>query len=311
MFKKVVHIGKRLMVDAYNACFNPAYGQILMLHRIGREEQVRQRCLGELMVSVEWLQHFVDEKRKHFDFVSLDEVTERILHQSKRVRPFICFTLDDGFRDNLTAGLPFFEKNDIPFAVFVTSDFVNRHPAFNYPFLLEHIVRDNETMCVDGQSYECRTEEQKNQTFGKLKSLVLSQSYEGFEDRIETLFSPYIMPSYREDLTMTWDEVGEMANSPLCTVGSHAMTHCRLSNLTDEELKYELGESKRQIEDHLGKPCEYISYPFGWITDVNENVCRVAKEVGYKMGLVSHGGGIKKNDRDLFSVKRIMLTEYE
>ena len=128
---------------------------------------------------------------------------------------------------------------------------------------------------------------------------------------IGNMFVNYIKPSYFEDLTMTWDEVGEMAKSPLCTIGSHTMTHCRLSNLTDEELRYELGESKRQIEDHVGKPCEYVSYPFGWTTDVNESVCRIAKEVGYKMGLVAHGGGIRKNDRDLFHVKRIMLTENE
>lgn len=311
MFKKVRRISGQLAVDAYNVCFNRSYGQLIMLHRIGPSESERLSCISELRVGVERVQRFVDNKHKSFDFISLDETYERILDPSKRKRPFVCFTIDDGFRDNLEYGLPFFELNQIPFAVFVSADFINRHPAFNYPFILERIVRDNEKLHVEGCDYECQTAEQKNQTFGKLKALVLSQPYKDFEHRVVDMFVNYIKPSYFEDLTMTWDEVGEMAKSPLCTIGSHTMTHCRLSNLTDEELRYELGESKRQIEDHVGKPCEYVSYPFGWTTDVNESVCRIAKEVGYKMGLVSHGGRMRKNDRDLLHVKRIMLTENE
>ena len=311
MLKKVRRIGGQLAADAYNVCFNRAYGQLIMLHRIGPVESERLSCISELKVSVERMQRFVDNQHKSFDFISLDETYERILDPSKHKRPFICFTIDDGFRDNLEYGLPFFEQNRIPFAVFVTADFINRHPSFNYPFILERIVRDNVLLHVEGRDYECRTVEQKNQTFGKLKALVLNQSYKDFENRVVNMFVKYLQPTYFEDLTMTWDEVGEMAKSSLCTIGSHTMTHCRLSNLTDEELKYELGESKRQIEDHVGKPCEYVSYPFGWTTDLNESVCRIAKTVGYKMGLVSHGGRIRKNDGDLFRVKRIMLMENE
>ena len=311
MFRKVRRIGGLLVLDTYNACFNRSYGRLVMLHRLGPRESERLSCLGELGVSVERLQDFVDNNSKSCDFISLGEAYERMLDPSKRRRPFVCFTFDDGFRDNLEYGLPFFELNQIPFAVFVTADFINRHPAFNYPFILEHIVRDNDTLNVDGRNFECRTVEQKNQTFSKLKSLVLGQPYKGFENKVEEMFANYLKPSYREDLTLTWDEVGKLADSPLCTIGSHTMTHCRLSNLTAKELRYELGESKRQIEEHVGKPCEFVSYPFGWTTDVNESVRKIAKEVGYKMGLVSHGGGIRKNDRDLFAVKRIMLTEDE
>jgi peptidoglycan/xylan/chitin deacetylase (PgdA/CDA1 family) len=309
MLNKVIRIGKQLAEDAYSVCFNRAYGRLIMLHRIGPVESERLSCVGELRVSVDRLQRFVDNNRKSCDFISLDEVYERFLDPSKRKRPFVCFTFDDGFRDNLEYGLPFFERNQIPFAVFITTEFINRHPAFNYPFILELIIRNNDMLHVEGRNYECLSVGQKNKTFGELKNVVLDQPYKGFENRFEDMFAEYLNPFYREDLTMTWDEVGALADSPLCTIGSHTVSHCRLSNLTDEELRCELGESRRQIEDHVGKPCEYVSYPFGWTTDVNESVRRITKEVGYKMGLVSHGGEIRKNDKDLFNVKRIMLIE--
>ena len=297
-----------MAVNAYNACFNRACGQVLMLHRIGPKEPDRLPCLDELRVDVDRLQRFVDAKRADYSFVTLDEVYERICHPTQQVRPFICFTLDDGYRDNLTEGLPFFEQNEIPFAVFLTTGFIHRHPAFNYPFLMERIVHDHDELSVDGQKYICQTVEQKNAVFVQLKNKVLDLPYEGFEPAFEALFANYASDVMREDLTMDWDEVQQLAASPLCTIGSHTVTHCRLSNVPMDKLAYELGESKRQIEERLGKSCDYVSYPYGWTTDVNAEVFDAARQAGYKMGLVSHGGSIRKNDADLYGVKRIMFS---
>ena len=54
-----------------------------------------------------------------------------------------------------------------------------------------------------------------------------------------------------------------------------------------------------------------MSYPFGWTTDVNESVFEIAKAVGYEIGFVSHGGGIRRNDNGFYCVKRIMLSNNE
>lgn len=289
MFRKARRIGKEWAVKAYDACFNPAYGKVLMLHRIGPREPGRLPCMAELSVPVERLQRFVDEHRAKYDFISLEEVKDRMLDKSLRKRPFLCFTLDDGYRDNLTYGLPFFERNNIPFAIFLTVDFIDRHPAFNFPFALERVVANQED-------------------FFQWKERILQWNYDGFEQKFKETFGSDLTEACYEDLTMRWEEVGKLAQSSLCTIGSHSMKHFRLSNLTKDELKYELGESKQRIETQIGKPVKYVSYPFGWTTDVNETVFEVAKEVGYEMGFVSHGGGIRKNDHDLFGVKREMLV---
>lgn len=310
MFRKVKRIGKQVWTEAYNFCFNRPYGVVLMLHRIGSSEPSRLPCLSELNVSVDRLQRFVDAKRSKYDFVSLDEVKARMSDKSLRKHPFLCFTFDDGFRDNLTYGLPFFEKNEIPFSVFLTVSFINRHPAFNYPFVMERIIADNETLEIEGRHYDCRTAAQKNTVFSELKGVVLQWNYDGFEERFNKVFESYLLnkkDEYFEDLTMNWDEVAKLAKSPLCTIGSHTMTHCRLSNLSRTELECELGESKRQIEEHIGKEVKYVSYPFGWTTDVNEMVLEVVKGVGYEMGFVSHGGEVRRKDNDLYIVKREML----
>lgn len=164
---------------------------------------------------------------------------------------------------------------------------------------------------IGGGQIRTETLQKKLAAFNTLKEEVLSLPYENFETEFMDMFAEYVKPEYSEDLMMTWDEVRQLATSPLCTIGSHTMTHCRLSNVPKDKLPYELEESKRQIEREIGKEVRYISYPYGWISDVNEDVIAATKAAGYEMGLISWGGPIRKKDHDLFVVKRQMLMENE
>ena len=301
----------RQFIEVYNKYISVPMGTVLMLHRIGEIEHNRLECIEELKVTPEHLQRLVDEYRPTHDFVSLDHVADCMEGRVKPLRPFICITLDDGFRDNLSVGLPFFEKNQIPFAVFLTAEFMNRRPAFNYPFILERMVWNNAVMTIAGCTYDCSTRAKKNVVFKSLKGMVQSLPYVDFETRYRELFKDYLKPAYEEDLMMSWDEVRELANSPLCTIGSHAMTHCRLANVPKEHLVYELGESKLQIEKQIGTEIRYVSYPFGWTTDVSEQVFEATRTAGYRMGLISWGGPVRRKDRDMYQVKRQMLFENE
>lgn len=276
MFKKIRRIGLQWIDDLCTAYIRRTQGFVVMLHRIGPEEPDRLPCLAELNVMEERLQQFIDEHKTRYDFVSLDEAQERQANPSNYKRPYIAFTFDDGYRDNLTYGLPFFERNNIPFAVFVTTDFINRHPAFNYPFILERIKTNNDALLIDNKTYECKTIEQKNAVFGILKENVLSIPYATFEDSFRQMFASYLKPEYLEDLTMTWNEVRQLAASPFCTIGSHTVTHWRLSKLSKDEVEYELNESKRQIEVQIVKEVKYLSFPFGWVTDMNELVEQIS-----------------------------------
>src|SRR6185369_11347782 len=55
--------------------------------------------------------------------ITLDEVPARLAAPTGR--KFICFTFDDGYRDNLVHALPIFRDFNIPLAVNVTNGFVD------------------------------------------------------------------------------------------------------------------------------------------------------------------------------------------
>lgn len=309
MLKKVRRLSCEWAVSLFNACCNHARGTILMLHRIGSVDPDRLGCIEELKVSTDYLQRFVDANRSKYDYISLDEAVRRIKNPCTHKRPFMCFTLDDGFRDNLTLGLPFFEKNGIPFAVFLTVDFIRNRPCFNWPFALERMLAANDCLVVSGQTYSCTSRAQKELVFGSLKTFVLSLPYINFENTFRIVFADYLTDDCFEDVMLSWEQVRRLAASPLCTVGSHAMSHSRLSNVPLEALTYELRTSKALIEKEIGREVRYLSYPFGWKTDVSEQVFAAAKEAGYAAAFISWGGAVRKHDDNLFCIKRQMLLE--
>jgi peptidoglycan/xylan/chitin deacetylase (PgdA/CDA1 family) len=62
-------------------------------------------------------------------------------------------------------------------------------------------------------------------------------------------------------------------------VGSHTCTHPHLTRLGDDELAWELAESRRRCGEVLGRPCVTLAYPYG---DWDERVRRAADRAGYE-----------------------------
>jgi peptidoglycan/xylan/chitin deacetylase (PgdA/CDA1 family) len=79
--------------------------------------------------------------------------------------------------------------------------------------------------------------------------------------------------------TVTWEQLKTMAAEPLVTIASHSVTHPPdLRTFSDEALIYELVESKRRLEEQLGIPIRYFSYPTGYY---DERVAQAVAKAGY------------------------------
>jgi peptidoglycan/xylan/chitin deacetylase (PgdA/CDA1 family) len=77
--------------------------------------------------------------------------------------------------------------------------------------------------------------------------------------------------------TMDWDALLEHAQRGV-VIGSHSVSHPHLTRLSADELRRELNESKEEIEDRLGRPCEDLAYPYG---EHDERVRAAARAAGY------------------------------
>jgi peptidoglycan/xylan/chitin deacetylase (PgdA/CDA1 family) len=78
-------------------------------------------------------------------------------------------------------------------------------------------------------------------------------------------------------------------------IGSHGMTHADLTMLPNADLRGELADSKKVLEDIIGMPVTSLSFPFGgW----NRRVWQTAREIGYSRATIYRG--LHDGSRDLF-----------
>lgn len=110
---------------------HPVLGCILMLHRV--VEQRREGENRELEITPEFLKQTIDDyRRQGYRFVSIDEACE-IIGRGRTDQPFVCLTFDDGYQDNYDIAYPILKQEEVPFAIYVTTKFIdNRHPMWWY-----------------------------------------------------------------------------------------------------------------------------------------------------------------------------------
>lgn len=108
---------------------------------------------------------------------------------------------------------------------------------------------------------------------------------------------------------LTWSQVSELSDNGI-SFGSHTVTHPQLSSLNNKVVEYEIRESKKTIEDNLGKKIDTFSYPFKF-PDENKafikNLRAILKKHGYQQG-VSTRIGTTSIDDDRYFMKRIPIN---
>ena len=74
---------------------------------------------------------------------------------------------------------------------------------------------------------------------------------------------------------MDWDEIKELHNEGH-DIGSHSMTHIRLTDISRESIEYEVGESKKCLDDYGITPTSF-EYPFSTGSEDKNIVDIIAK----------------------------------
>ena len=83
---------------------------------------------------------------------------------------------------------------------------------------------------------------------------------------------------YSSLIPMNWDEVKQLSNIDGCTIGSHCIDHiCCHEKQNNDIIVSQFKESKKIIEEKIGKSCNFIAFLNGDYTDF-------AKKSALKLG---------------------------
>jgi peptidoglycan/xylan/chitin deacetylase (PgdA/CDA1 family) len=104
-------------------------------------------------------------------------------------------------------------------------------------------------------------------------------------------------------LFLTWAQLTEMSAVGM-DIQAHTQTHPHLRTLAPEAAYKEIAESKKILEQRLGKPVTAFDYPFG---EYNTAVIDMLKRAGFDSA-VSLAAGYKQRANELFTLHRIRVS---
>lgn len=109
-----------------------------------------------------------------------------------------------------------------------------------------------------------------------------------------------------KDHYITWDQAREMAANGI-SIQSHTVDHRSMTDLTDDQLRAELTDSKKKIEEEMGTPVEFIAYPTG---AYNLHIAQLVKDAGYKAAFTIKYGNVDKAS-NIYALERVPIFHTE
>ncbi|MCR4326212.1 MAG: polysaccharide deacetylase family protein [Candidatus Roizmanbacteria bacterium] len=100
---------------------------------------------------------------------------------------------------------------------------------------------------------------------------------------------------------LTTKQLRELGESSLVEIGAHTLNHAYLKGLDTKTAAYQIMQSKRELEELLGKPVETFAYPYG---EFDPETMRIVKEASYSAA-VSVVPGMEQSIANQYYLYRI------
>jgi len=288
-------------------------GQILMLHRVLPESgKFRIHNHKSLEITPEHLENIIRFfKKRDYEFISLDDLMARKNSLSKPIRKFVVFTFDDGYVDNYLYAYPIFKKHNIPLTLYVTTSLPDTKAKLWW-YLLEDMVvnRSRIDILVEGvnMTFGTETVKEKEAVFNQIRNrfaladenkliLLLKSLFRGSDEEISAM---------TRELSLTWQQIDELSQDPLVTIGAHTVNHLPLNSLTEERSTFEILESKRIIESKINKEVKHFCYPLG---SYGRKEIKILEKSSYASATTIKMANIfEENLNHPFALPRIMIN---
>lgn len=209
-------------------------------------------------------------------------------------------TFDDGLENNFTVVYPVLKRLSLPATFFVCPGLIDKRAwSWNYEArarLYEMKLVHRRAIARELGAPVARVEK----IIEWMKAAPLC-SRRAAEARIRAATPNFTAtPKQREQFDpMTWEQLASV-DPRLISIGSHTLSHPILSIMTDAEIDFEARESRRMLEERLGRSVEFFCYPNG---AYNDRVVRVVRK--YYRGAVTARPGTIGVGADLYTLPRI------
>ncbi|HEV7317752.1 MAG TPA: polysaccharide deacetylase family protein [Ensifer sp.] len=249
-------------------------------------------------------------KRDGYRFVALDQLPEALAAEGG---PVACFTLDDGYRNNLDHALPVFERHRAPFTVFVTGGFVDRTHTLWWETLAEVLARSAELRFDFGagvETLQARTVSERQMAFNRVADFIHSRDEAGSIASLNALAMARGVDPLAMTAQLTLDEAGlrRLAGSPLASLGAHTISHRSVARLDKDEARREIEDSARRVEAIVGRRPLTFAYPYGDALAASPRDHQIVADLGFTLAVTTRPGTLRAPAPALHALPRISLN---
>lgn len=257
----------------YYKLTHPIQGEIWCLHRV-LQQRSQFPANRELELTPDYLEQLIlSYLHKGYTFVAIDDLLQT--RSSICSRKWVNISFDDGFADVYQNAFPIFRKYNIPFTLYLSTDFPDQK-ADIWWYQMEEVFENNYV------AYE-----------EALGQYFIEQEHTQMRNVFHQQTQTQADLSLTKQLSLSWQQLRDMLSSGLLTIGSHSCSHPALTLLSDNELEEELIRSATRIKEQLCVEVCHFSYPH---SIQNERVQQAVKQAGYKSATIGFGGSIRKGD---------------
>jgi peptidoglycan/xylan/chitin deacetylase (PgdA/CDA1 family) len=258
---------------------------VVMYHRVLDPADPRwASCDPDYTVSVAFFEKTLRFFRRHYHFVSLDQVIAARRGQGRLPPRPLLVTFDDGWCDNVDYAMPVLTRERVPAVVFTVADAVGR----DEPFFQEQLIaavrsRRMPAAELHALAKECGVETAADD-LATLRGVIAALEKMAPVERERTLapFSARLVDGQRHMVS-----VGDLARlrAESVAIGLHGKTHTPMTRA--EDLDAELDLARRQLAGALGVApalLTTLSFPHGRYTPA---IVDRARSLGYELMFTS------------------------
>jgi peptidoglycan/xylan/chitin deacetylase (PgdA/CDA1 family) len=282
--------------------FPPPLAVVLGFH--GVVDRIEHPAVQVNHLDLATFERVLDHVRREYEVISIDDVAAALLEESELPPNAAALTFDDAYRSVLELVDPLLRRHGLPYAVFAPSALIDsggRVPTYVMRTALAFTEAESVRLPGRKRSFGLRSEDDRERASGHTATLLRTlpqPEVDALLTELRALLSERqwleLEERFSSEALMSWAELRELVQRG-AVVGSHTHDHVVLHGAQPaDELRRQVVDSRRDIEERLGVACRHFCYPRGSPGDVCAGAVEAVREAGYSTGLMNVGGPVRK-----------------
>lgn len=288
---------------------------ILRYHSVQNNPKDHESTIGSSIIhSTDDFYKQISILSRHYSPISMDDVL-RYLEDGVQLPPYpVVITFDDGYKDNIDIAAPILDEFNIPATFYVIVDsLASQENQSAWFFRVRNAFsKTTKSSWIDseGNVYSLSDIEKRTEARGVAMAYCGSSIGKIQLERVAGIEQALEVPGFEAGLEMmlTWNDLRALRDNGHI-IGSHTMSHPNLAYVREEDAKFEMEQSKIELENKLGESIKHFAYPNPILNpNWNKKTYELSKSIGYKTAVTCDYGRVKFGD-DPLALKRMFAPK--